>query len=142
MKLQQAPSSAQATKPTRGGDEGGETSLRCGSQPVEHDQLSQVRLCHLGSQLLAAGDIEAFFLSRPTAMKVLRLFLSGNGKEPILSNHGCILSHSMELIQHPHLRFHLRPTQRSLLGQPAMASSLSFRVCVQDLKFRYFFKLI
>lgn len=138
MKLQQAPSSAQATKPVRGGDEGGETLLHCGSQPVEDDQLCQVRLCHFGSQLLAAGDTDAYFLSRLTTMKVLRLFFSRNEEEPILSNHGCILSHSMEFIQHPHFRFHLHPTQPALLGQPAWDSSLSFRVLVQDLEFRYF----
>lgn len=127
MKLQQVPRSAQAAKPTGGGDEGSETLLYCGSQPVGDAQLSWVSLGHFRSQLWAAGETDVYFLSRPTAMKVPKLFLSRNEEESILSNHSCIPSYSTELIQYPHFRSHLHPTQHALWVTQPGASSLSFR---------------
>lgn len=59
--LQQTPSSAQASKPAGGGDEGGKTSLCGSSQSVRDTSLNRVRLCLLA--LGCGGDRCSFHVT-------------------------------------------------------------------------------
>lgn len=138
MKLQQTPSSAQASKPTGEGDEGGETSLHCSSQPVRDTQLGESALFWQPA-LGWRGDRCLFPLKTHSHEGTQTLpFQKLGGINPFksqlypLPQHG---AHTASPFQFPPAPHPTRSPGSPSLGLPYCLLGLFH---VQGLKFRYF----
>lgn len=142
MKLQEAPSSPQATKPPGGRDEGGEFSLRCFSQPVRDAHTR----CQLGESVLfwqlalgCRGGRCLFPLKTHSheGAQTLR-FQKRGGINPFkswlypLPQHGAYTAPPFQIPPAPHA---ISSPGSPSLGLPLFLSGLFH---VQGLKFRYF----
>lgn len=104
--------SAQAPKPTGGGDEGSEISLNCGTQPVWETHLSWVSLHHSSS--LSSQDLQPRRCS--------------NSSFPEMRNQSLqIMAQSSS--SSFYFRSHLHPNQQALPGHPAWGFLLVFWGC-------------